>query len=126
MPIQVEMIRENKVVLQTYTDPLNSSDLNNLRNQMENNILPSASGKIHVIADFSGVKNLPGTILSSGSGMLRTPHSNTGQIICVTRNSFVNAMAKIFVKLSPKQPVMVMQSLDEAYKVVDALLYEVS
>jgi len=122
MPIKVEMIRENKVVLQTYSEPLKSTDMTILRNQMENVILPSASGKVHVIADLRDIQNLPGTILSSGSGMLRTPHPNTGQIIFITSNGFVSAMANIFAKLAPKQSVIAARSLEEAYKEVDALL----
>ncbi len=126
MPIQVELIKENKVVLQTYSEPLNNTDMNNLRNQMVNEILPSATGKLHVIADFREIQNLPGTILSSGSSMLRTPHANTGLVICVTSNAFINAMAHILAKLAPKQPLKVVQTLEEAYKEVDALLLQVT
>ncbi len=126
MPITVELIRENRVVLQTYSEPLNSTDMNHLRNQMENDILPSAAGKVHVIADLRDVENLPGTILSSGSGMMRKPHPNTGQIIFITSNGFVSAMANIFAKLAPKQSVIAVRSLEEAYKEVDALLAKVS
>ena len=71
---------------------------------MEEVIFPSAKGKLHVIADFSGIQNVPGTILSSGSAMLRTPHPNTGYIILVTSNAFINGMARMLVtcqKLSP-------------------------
>lgn len=126
MPIQTEMIRENRVVLQTYSEPLNTNEMNDLRTLMQNVILPSARGKLHIIADFSAIQNLPGTILSSGSEMLRTPHSNTGQIICVTPNSFIKAMANIFVKLAPKHTFSVVGSLEAAYKEVDTLLFEVS
>ncbi len=89
MPIQVELIKENKVVLQTYSDPLTNLDLSQLKNQMVNEILPSATGKLHVIADLRDIRNLPGTILSSGSSMLQTPHANTGLVICVTSNSLL-------------------------------------
>ncbi len=126
MPIQTEMIRENRVILQTYSEPLKSHEMNDLRTLMQNLILPSASDKLHIIADFSAIQNVPGTILSSGSGMLRTPHSNTGQIICVTSNTFIKAMANIFVKLAPKHTFSIVGSLEEAYKEVDTLLLEVS
>ena len=122
MPIQVDLIKENKVVLQTYSDPLTNYDLGNLKNQMVNEILPSATGKLHVIADLQNIRNLPGTILSSGSSMLQSPHPNTGLVICVTSNSFLNAMAHILAKLVPKQPVKVVKTLEEAYKEVDRLL----
>ncbi len=126
MPIQVELIKDNRVVLQTYSDPLNNHELNQLKNQMANEILPAASGKLHVIADFRDVHNLPSTILNSGSSMLKTPHANTGLIICVTSNAFINAMANILVKLTPKQPVKVVRTLEEAMKTVDGLLAAVN
>ena len=122
MPVHVELIKNNNVVLQTYSDPLTNLDLSQLKNQMTNEILPAATGKLHVIADLRNIQNLPGTILSSGSSMLQTPHANTGLIICVTSNSFLNAMAHILVKLVPKQPVKVMKTLEEAYEEVDMLL----
>lgn len=125
MPIHVELIKQNRVVLQTYSDPLTNQDLIQLKNQMVNEILPAATGKLHVIADLRDISNLPGTILNSGSSMLRTPHANTGLVICVTSNAFINAMARILAKLVPKQPVKVMTSLEEAYKEVDALLTSV-
>ena len=125
MPVHVELIKNNNVVLQTYSDPLTNLDLSQLKNQMTNEILPAATGKLHVIADLRNIQNLPGTILSSGSSMLQTPHANTGLIICVTSNSFLNAMAHILVKLVPKQPVKVMKTLEEAYKEVDTLLSNV-
>ena len=125
MPIQTTLIRENKVVLQSYTEPLNNNEMNELRMLMEEVIFPSAKGKLHVIADFSGIQNVPGTILSSGSAMLRTPHPNTGYIILVTSNAFINGMARMLVRLSPKQSFIVVRSLEEAYQEVDALLYEV-
>lgn len=126
MPIQIELIRENRVVLQTYSEPLNSSEINNLKVKMESVILASAIGKLHIIADFRGIQNLPGTILSSGSNMLRKAHSNTGQIVFITSSAFVGAMARILVKLSPKQQLIVVQTLDEAYKEIDALLAKAS
>lgn len=122
MPIHVELVEEHHVILQTYTDPLDSAQINDLRDLMEQVFLPAASGKTPIIADFRGVKNLPGTILTSGTSMLRSPHSNTGLIIFVTTNGWVDAMARIFMKLSSSQPFKVVKSLDEAFVETGALL----
>ena len=124
MPVQIELIRENTVVLQTYSEPLDSRQMIELRDQMDQVILPSAAGKMPIIADFSNIRNLPGTILTSGTSMIRKPHANSGQIIFVTSNAFVNAMAHTFARLSFKQSIKVVQSLEKAYQAVDALLSE--
>ena len=78
MSIHVELINENRVVLQTYSDPLDHTQMTALRLKMEREILPLAAEKLHIIADFRGVKNLPGTILSSGSGMMRNDAGKNG------------------------------------------------
>lgn len=45
MSIQVELIRENSVVLQTYSDPLDSAQMNALKMKMEREIFPPRSRK---------------------------------------------------------------------------------
>ena len=57
--------------------------------------------------------------------MLREAHPNTGQIILITSNAFIHAMARMLVRLSPRNSFIVVRSLEEAFKEVDALLYEV-
>jgi hypothetical protein len=122
MPIQVELIRENRAVLQTYTDPLVHADLITSQQIMIRNIFPHSVGKLHIIADFGSVKNLPSIVLRSGSAMMRTAHPNTGHIICVTQSAFVIKLANVFARLSPQYPVKVVRTLEEAYREVDALL----
>ncbi len=122
MPINVELIKDNRAVLQTYSDPIDHAQMNALRIKMEGEILPQTGEKIHIIADFSAVKNLPGSILSSGAGMLRGAHPNTGVVICVTSGAFVNAMAGIFTKLTGGDRFRIVRSLAEAHNEIDQLL----
>jgi hypothetical protein len=122
MPIQIEVIPGKHVVLQTYTDPLDSDQLLSLQHTMDHDILAVAETKMHIIADFRGVKNLPGTVLSSGAAMLRTAHMNTGMIICVTNNTLVTAMAYVFSSLAPRQPFGVTKTLEEAYAKIDEMM----
>lgn len=122
MPIQITLIKEKHVVLQTYSDPINSADMQQLRQMMDDDIFALSTHKLHIIADFRSVWNLPGTILSNGSSMLVKAHPNTGNIICVTQNSFVQAMTRIMSALSPKYTFKMVTSLEEAYAEIDRLL----
>jgi hypothetical protein len=122
MPVRVELIRENRAVLQTYIDPLVRADLIASQQIMIQDIFPHSVGKLPIIADFGGVKNLPGIVLRSGSAMMQTAHVNTGHIICVTQSAFVMKIAYVFARLSPQYPVKVVGSLEEAYREIDALL----
>ena len=122
MPVRVEFIRENRAVIQTYIDPLVSTDLIGSQQIMIRDIFPHTVGKLHIIADFGAVKNLPALVLRSSSAMMRTAHPNTGHIICVTKNTFIVMIAQVFARLSPQYPVKVVQSLEEAYQEIDDLL----
>jgi hypothetical protein len=124
MSIQVELIRENSVVLQTYSDPLDSKQMNALKIKMESEIFPLTTQKTPIIADFTGVKNLPGTILSSGSSMLQSAHPNTGTIVCVTASGFIQGMARVMSVVSSKQSFKIVSSLDAALTEIDLLLTE--
>ena len=119
MPITVEMIKDNTIVVQTYSDPVDMKQMYDLKDQMARNILASAAHKLHIIADFSQVKNLPGMILSRGAFMLSNAHPNTGVVIIVTKDSFVTRMAQIFARLSPKQEIRVTASLEEAIEIAE-------
>jgi hypothetical protein len=122
MPIQVEFIKDNRVVLQTYCDPLDSAQMSALKMKMEREIFPQTAKKVHIIADFSAVKNLPGTILSSGSRMLSSAHPHTGTILFVTTSGFVQAMARVFSVVSSNQTFKIVSSLEQALAEIDALL----
>ncbi|MFN8376908.1 MAG: hypothetical protein U0694_29045 [Anaerolineae bacterium] len=122
MPITIEFIRPNRVVLQTYRDPIDAAQFAELKRRMHTEILPAAAGKVHIIADFRQVKNLPGTMLSRGAQMLETAHPNTGTIVFLTDNMFMSRMAQIFARLAPRFQVAVVSSLDEAQRIIDKAL----
>jgi hypothetical protein len=122
MPVQVELIKDNRVVVQTYSDPLTNTHMYQLRDKMDREILPAAANKVHIIADFSGVRVLPGTILTTGSSMLIGARHDTGVIIAVTQNNFVRSMARVFSHLSPHHTFKIVSSLDEAHMEIDRLL----
>jgi hypothetical protein len=122
MPIQIEMIIEHRVVLQTFSEPLDSAQLNELRNNMERVILPAAMQKVHIIVDARKLKHVPKTILGTGTGMLRAPHPNTGMIVCISTNSFISAMARSFGKLLPLHSFAIVSSLEAALEIIRPIL----
>jgi hypothetical protein len=124
MPVTLELIHDDRVVLQTYSDPLSAADFYELKNRMEKELLPAAAAKLHVIADFRQVHNLPGTMLSSGTRMLSTAHPNTGTIIAVTQSAFVSRMAQIFSHLAARHQFRAVPSLDEALALMNQTLRE--
>lgn len=122
MPVTIELIHDDRIVLQTYSDPLSANDFYELKNRMENDILTAVSGKMPIIADFRQVQNLPGTMLSSGTRMLSTAHPNTGTIIAITDSAFIARMAQIFSHLAAKNQFRAVQSLEEAIALIERTL----
>ncbi len=126
MPIHIQHIKDNYAVLQTYIEPLTSADFSNLKNQMDREILPKSEHVIHIVADFQHITSLPTSMLTSGINLMNRAHPNTGIVICVTRNEFVKAMARIFSGVLSKRRFKVVASLESAYEEVDMLIAEKS
>lgn len=122
MPITVELIRNNRVVLQIYSDPVDTAQMHELKNRMNQDILPVATGKIHIIADLRQVQNLPNVILTSGTRMLSAAHPNTGTIVFIIQNAFVGSMARVFSRIAARHTFKMAQSLDEALEIIDSIL----
>lgn len=124
MPIEIELVPDRRVVLQTYYDPLTAEDFQQLKERMDGEILPQSPHVLHIIADCQHVSSLPRTVLTSGLNMMNRAHPNTGIVICVTRSEFINAMARIFSAILSTQRVQLAKSLPEAYAKIDQLIGE--
>ena len=51
---------------------------------MQDVLLPTAEGNLHIIANFRQVHYLPEILLRNGLRMLNKAHPNTGMIVFVT------------------------------------------
>ena len=126
MPIKVELLNKNRVVLQTYSDPVDAAQMDALKDQMNKDVLANAPGLMHIIADFRQVSDVPRTMLTSGSSMMRRAHPNTGTILVVVQNSFIQTMAQVFGRITRNTNFKVVGSMDDALTIVDALLADPS
>jgi hypothetical protein len=124
MPIETELIKDNRVVLQTYRNPLTTEDFHELKKVMEDEILSKSQHVVHIIADFRGVSSVPRTILTSGINMMNRAHPNTGIVVCVIENEFINAIARIFSGVLSSRRVRLVKSIQSAYETIDLLLAE--
>ena len=122
MPIAVELIKQGRVALQTYSDPLVMQDLELLNDRMRIEILAPATHKVHILADFRLVRHLPIFILARGASQLDRAHPNTGTIVGILENPMIYRMGLMFASLVPKHAVLVARSFDEAMKMIDDLL----
>jgi hypothetical protein len=122
MPIAVELVKQGRVALQTYSDPLVMQDLELLNDRMRLEILSAAAHKVHILADFRLVRHLPIFILARGASLLDRTHPNTGTIVGILENHMVYRMGLMFTSLVPKHDIRVARSFDEAMEMIDELL----
>lgn len=122
MPVTVELIRQGRVALQTYSDPLTMPHLDALQQQMNRDIFPGAAGKVHILSDFRQVRHLPSMILSRGAFMLNNAHPNMGTIVAVIADPFIYRMARAFASLTARKPFRVARSFEEGIGAIDDLL----
>lgn len=126
MPIIVELIREGRAVLQTYSDPVSEADMAGLRDKMELEILPNATSPIPIIADFRQISNVPKTLLWNGRHWLKKAHPNTGTVIGVVKAGFgfIPALAGVFSRFQfrTQEMFVVTDSLEKALVKLNQLL----
>jgi hypothetical protein len=122
MPVTLELIKQGRVALQTYSDPLTMAHIVAVQAQIRDDILPAAVGMVYFIADFRQVHRLPPDILTRGAVMLDHTSANTGTIVAVFSNAVLYRMARAFVKMVPRHSVIIANSIDEALTIIEDLL----
>jgi hypothetical protein len=124
MTIEIELVREGRVILQRYSDPLSMNEIAANVKRLHREVLDKATQPVHTITDITHVTKLPSNMLSGGIESIRTVHPMGGQIIIVSNNRFLNVMAGVFKRLAVKYKVTLVQTLDAAWVEADRILAE--
>jgi hypothetical protein len=122
MAIQYELVREGRVLWQTYTDPVDMTEVATYIEKLHRELYDKATRPIHAISDFSAVTQLPKNIISGSLNIMRHSHPMNGELILITTNRFVTTMARIFRQSAAKQKISLCRTLDEAWERIDQLL----
>ncbi len=122
MPIATSVLRDGRVLLNTYTDPLDLSEAAHNIIHMHREYLDAATQPIHIIGDFTKITKFPSHILSGTRKLMRAVHPMSGQTLLVTPSMFMNMMAESVRNLNPKNRISVFYTFDEAMRYVDGLL----
>jgi len=122
MTVQVILLKEGRVSLTTYTDPLDMKEITEASEKANTDFLEKATKPVHSIMDFSGVHRLPANILSRSATMARGLHPMVGVMVMVTPNTFINLMANGLVRALPYRKILICSTLDEAWTLIDKIL----
>src|SRR5215831_3136643 len=122
MPVKVILLKEGRVSLTTYTDPLDMAEIADAGEQANTTFLEKATKPVHSIMDFSDVHRLPANILSRSATMARELHPMVGSMVIVTPNTFINLMAHALVRALPTRKILICPTLDEAWGIINKIL----
>src|SRR5258708_4074386 len=99
MPIENQLLRDGRVILQIYTDPLDMIELIKNVQTLQRDILDHATKQVHTITDATSVTKLPSNFLSGGAASIKNVHPMGGEIVIVTGNNFINMMSNLFGRI---------------------------
>src|SRR5262249_37718934 len=124
MTLHIEMARENRVVLETFSDPIDIPEVVAIVVKLQREYLDPATKPVHAIVDFRQVTRLPKHMLSGVMGPLRQVHPNSGAIVIVTEAAFMSLMAGVLARLASQYQMFVCKTMDEAWHIIDKILAE--
>ena len=122
MPIVNQLLRDGRVILQTYTDPLDMIELIKNAQTLQHDFLDHATKRVHTITDATGVTKLPTNLLSGGAASVKNVHPMSGEIVIVTSNNFINTMSSLFGKIVPQYKVTVWKTMEDGWAEIDRIL----
>jgi hypothetical protein len=123
MPAQTELLRDGRVLLLNYTNPMTTADLQQALNELHD-VCTVASAPIHTITDLSTITNLPPKIVS----FLRyNPYSpfknpNTGTFIVIVRSRVVGTIVNTLASLARGFDIRSVATLKDAWAEIDHIL----
>ena len=123
MPIKMDIQRENRLLIFTYTDPFSVGELNEAMAKAMA-VVEMANGLVYGIHDGSHVRNLPRNLLSfaSRNGKTNLKHQHSGPVIVIAPSMFLHAVVSAVARIMPPERLFVVASMEEAIAKVDELM----
>src|SRR5215813_6578658 len=122
MTLHIEMARDNRVAVQTFSDPVDIPEVVEIVARLQRDYLDHATKPLHALVDFRRVTKLPSHMLSGVMGPMRKVHPMSGAIVIVTEGAFMSLMAGVLARLVPQYRMYVCKTLDEAWRIIDEIL----
>ncbi len=122
MPIENKILRNGRVLVNVYTDPLNFVELAHHIAHVNKAFLDTATKPVHIIADLTAITQVPSQILSGSRQMTRAIHPMSGSAPLVMPNMPMMMIGETIRRLTPRVKIIVFRTLDEALNYVDGLL----
>jgi hypothetical protein len=123
MPVKTESLRDNRVLLLTYDDPLTAADVV-IGFDAYKAVYAHATKPVHSISDVTLVTRMPSNLLSLVARPKDSPlrHPLAGLFIVVTQSSFILALVSAITRLVPRSKIRAVETIDLAWAEIEAVL----
>jgi hypothetical protein len=123
VPVKTELLRDDRVLLLTYSDPLAAADVVTGIDTYKS-IYAKATKPLHSINDVTQVTTMPSNLLSLVARTKDSPlrHPRAGVFVVVTQSPFVLALMSATTRLLPRTKIRGVETLDLAWAEIDAAL----
>ena len=123
MPVSLELLHDNHLMVFTYTDPFSIVEMN----EMFNNAMPlldKVTGAVYGIHDGSRLRTLPRNMLSfaSRTGKVNLNHPNAGSVCVIAPTMFMHVVVNAISKALPSGKLFVVKTMEEALAKIDQLM----
>jgi hypothetical protein len=123
MPVNTELLHDDRVLVLTYTDPLMNSDVLSGINAYQDTYA-KATRPLHSINDVTQVTRMPPNLLSLIARTQDSPfrHSMAGIFVVVTNSPFVLTLASATARLIPRSKIRAVETLESAWAEINEVL----
>jgi len=124
MPIDLQLIRDDRVLLRTLTDPLDIGELVASFHYGSREIIEPSPHIIHLIFDLTNLRKLPSNPINFARFVETKLVEKVGRIIFVSQSHFVRRFTLVASQFTINLQPIVVGTLDEALVMVDGWLAE--
>jgi hypothetical protein len=123
MPIDLEIIREGRIVVLNYGESFTMGELTQIVERMHREVFNISPKRVYSIVNFLKVTKMPPNVVGQALQKFRVPHPNEGETAVVLRNRFFVSMGTVYNKIArPIRKTYLFSTLDEAITFLDRLM----
>jgi hypothetical protein len=124
VPIETKLVRDGRVILNTYTEPFEIAQVDEMVDRVNRDILDKTSVTIHTISDVTRIKELPPNTLSGARAVNRKRHRMAGYNYLVVKPGLVSSLARALLTVLNNRYFQLTYSVEDALEKIDQALSE--
>ncbi|HLY26450.1 MAG TPA: hypothetical protein VKQ72_08935 [Aggregatilineales bacterium] len=124
MPIQTQFLRDGRVMLNTFTEPLELPEVDDMIERVNRDFFDKALKPVHTIDDLTLIKQLPPNILSNARPLIPKRHQMAGHGYIVVKAGLLSMIARSLLNVIGRDNLQVVYSIEDALEKIDQTLWQ--